>query len=42
MEMSYERIKLFNKETTPSVQVEDLYENGKPAGTKVLVQLNII
>lgn len=42
LEISYERVKLFNKETTPSVEIEDLYENGKPAGTRVQVQLNII
>jgi len=42
LEMSYERVKLFNKETTPSVQVTDLYENGKAAGTDVQVNLNLI
>ena len=42
MEMSYERVKLFNKEVAPSVQITDLYENKRPAGTRVQVQLNII
>lgn len=42
LEISYERVKLFNKETVPSVEIEDLYENDKPAGTRVQVQLNII
>ncbi len=42
MQMSYDRIKLFNKENTASVQVIDLYNNNIPAGTKVKVDLNII
>lgn len=42
MEMSYDRIRLFNKETTPSVKVTDLYREGKPAGTNILVLLNIV
>ena len=42
LEISYERVKLFNREASPSVEIEDLYENGKPAGTRVQVQLNII
>jgi ligand-binding sensor domain-containing protein len=42
MQMSYDRIKLFNKEETASVQVNDLYNNEKAAGTKVIVNLNII
>jgi len=42
MEMSYDRIKLFNKETTPSVTITDLYENEKPTGTHILVQLNFV
>ncbi len=42
LEISYERVKLFNKETIPSVEIEDLSENDKPTGTRVQVQLNII
>jgi Histidine kinase len=42
LEMSYERVKLFNKEGLPSVQIDDLYNNNKAAGTSVQVQLNII
>jgi sensor histidine kinase YesM len=42
MEMSYDRIKLFNKETTPSVTITDLYENENPTGTHILVQLNFV
>jgi hypothetical protein len=42
LEMSYERVKLFNKETLPSVEIEDLYEGGRSAGTRIEVQLNII
>jgi len=41
-EMSCERVKLFNKEAAPSVQVTDLYENKKAVGTKIDVQLNIV
>ena len=42
LEMSYERVKLFNKEMAPSVEITDLYENKKAAGTRIMVQLNII
>ncbi len=42
MEMSHDRIKLFNKEETASVQVKDLFNNNIPAGTEVKVNLNII
>jgi sensor histidine kinase YesM len=42
LEMSYERVKLFNKETLPSVEIEDLYEGGRSAGTRIEVRLNII
>jgi ligand-binding sensor domain-containing protein len=41
MQMSYDRIKLFNKEAVASVLVTDLYNNEKPAGTQVIVKLNI-
>jgi len=42
IEMTLERVKLFNKETSPSVEITDLYKNDQPAGTNVLVHLNII
>jgi two-component system, LytTR family, sensor kinase len=42
MQMSYDRIKLFNKEETASVQVNDLYNKDKPTGTEVKVLLNIM
>lgn len=42
LQMSYDRIKLFNKETTPSVVITDLYENEKATGTNVQVNLKII
>lgn len=42
MQMSYDRIKLFNKEETPSVQINDLYIADVSAGTEVKVSLNII
>ena len=41
LQMSYARIKLFNKETTPSVVMTDLYKNEKATGTKVEVNLKI-
>lgn len=39
--MSTERIRMFNKERSPSVQIEDLYTNGIAAGTRVTVKLKI-
>lgn len=42
MQMSRERIMLFNKEKNASVSIADLLENGEPAGTEVSVHLNII
>jgi ligand-binding sensor domain-containing protein/putative methionine-R-sulfoxide reductase with GAF domain len=42
MQMSYERIKLFNKEKIVSVQVNDLYNDNTPAGTEVIVHLNMM
>jgi len=42
MQMSYDRIKLFNKETIASVQIDDLCDNVIPRGTRVTVNLNII
>ena len=41
MQMSYDRIKMFNNEETASVKINDLYENNRPSGTKVTVQLQI-
>jgi len=42
MQMSNDRIKLFNKEEKASVQVTDLYKDGIAAGTEVRILLNII
>ena len=42
LEMTLDRVRLFNKEAVPSVEINDLYENGRAAGTKVQVQLNIV
>ena len=41
MDMSDNRIKLFNKEDKTSVEIIDLLENGQPAGTRVTVGLKI-
>jgi ligand-binding sensor domain-containing protein len=41
IQMSNERVKLFNKEAVASVIIEDLEDGGRPAGTKVTVSLNI-
>ncbi|MEO5681659.1 MAG: histidine kinase [Chitinophagaceae bacterium] len=42
IEMTYERVKLFNKEVAPSVEITDLYNDQRATGTNVLVNLNII
>lgn len=42
MQMSYDRIRLFNKEETASVIIRDLYSNNLATGTVVTVNLNII
>ncbi len=42
MQMSYDRIRLFNKEETASVKIKDLYRNEAATGTEVTVNLNII
>jgi ligand-binding sensor domain-containing protein len=42
MQMSNDRIKLFNKEEKPSVQINDLYKDDIATGTEVKVLLNII
>ena len=41
IKMSTDRIKMFNLETTPSVVIEDLFENGQATGTRVTVKLKI-
>ena len=41
IDMSNDRVKLFNNEEKASVQITDLLDNGKPAGTKVEVLLKI-
>ena len=41
MDMSIERIKLFNNETAASLKIEDLNEQGKQTGTKITVNLKI-
>lgn len=42
VQMSYDRVKLFNKEEKPSVQITDLYIDDIAAGTEVKIILNII
>jgi hypothetical protein len=39
--MSQERVKLFNKQENSSVFITDLEKEGKAAGTRVQVLLNI-
>jgi len=41
IQMSVDRVKIFNNEETASVAITDLEENGKAGGTKVRVLLNI-
>jgi sensor histidine kinase YesM/streptogramin lyase len=41
IDMSNDRVRLFNNETIPSVQITDLFEGDNPAGTKVVVLLKI-
>jgi ligand-binding sensor domain-containing protein/putative methionine-R-sulfoxide reductase with GAF domain len=41
IDMSNERVRLFNKEEKASVKIIDLFETGKPAGTRVEVSLKI-
>ncbi len=41
MDMSIERIKLFNNETTASLKIDDINEPGMPRGTKITVNLKI-
>jgi len=42
MQMSSDRIKLFNREDKPSVEITDLYDGGIAAGTAVKVHLKLI
>lgn len=42
MEMSFDRIRLFNAEETTSVNIKDLYVDGVAIGTEVTVNLNIV
>ncbi|MES2777840.1 MAG: two-component regulator propeller domain-containing protein [Bacteroidota bacterium] len=42
LEMSYDRIRLFNKETEPNVAITDLYESEQATGTKAIMKLNIV
>lgn len=42
MQMSFDRIKLFNQQTTSDVEVTDLYKDGVAAGTQIIIQLKII
>lgn len=42
IQMSYDRIKLFNKEDQSSVTINDLYDNEKIAGTRVIVNLKMV
>ncbi len=42
MQLSYDRIRLFNKENEASVKVTDLYENNIATGTFIQVELKII
>ena len=39
MQMSNDRVKLFNDEKVASVQITDLESNGQPSGTRIQVQL---
>ncbi|MBL0155378.1 MAG: histidine kinase [Chitinophagaceae bacterium] len=41
IDMSNDRVKLFNNEATASVHITDLFNNGQPAGTRVEVLLKI-
>jgi hypothetical protein len=42
MQMSSDRIRLFNKEENASVKIIDLVDKGIPSGTRVEVLLNMI
>jgi LytS/YehU family sensor histidine kinase len=40
MQLSSDRVRLFNQEERANVEVIDLVSNAQPAGTRVIVQLN--
>jgi ligand-binding sensor domain-containing protein len=42
IQMSFERVKLFNKEMEPSVRITDLYNNVDATGTSVIISLKIM
>ena len=41
IEMTNDRVKLFNNEEKASIQITDLMENNKPSGTRIIVLLKI-
>jgi LytS/YehU family sensor histidine kinase len=41
MQMSKDRIRLFNEEEIASVQITDLESEGRPAGTRIQVHLKM-
>lgn len=41
MQITSDRVKLFNNESNASVEVEDLFSNGQPAGTRVKLFLKL-
>ncbi len=41
MDMSMERVKLFNKEAVASIEINDLYAQGQAAGTQIIVYLKV-
>jgi len=41
MQISNDRVKLFNEEENASVQISDLEKEGKPSGTRIEVQIKI-
>lgn len=42
LDISYDRIRLFNKESEASVHIEDMQDRGRASGTRVTVELNIV
>ena len=42
IDMSSNRVKLYNNEKEPSVEITDLFIDGKPAGTRVTIFLKIV
>ena len=41
MQISEDRVRIFNKEEKPSVNITDLHDNERPTGTRVTVRLKI-